>query len=140
MTMRSMQMLLPGLALGLALTLAQPVSGGAQQVPMGADQGEAEHLATDETRLLQLLQLLERAGEALEQGAEGQGENALHNARTLLEELRQDSDHPWLEPTMEELAGVQEAVAEGNMTWAEARLAHITDTLENELDRTPPSR
>jgi hypothetical protein len=131
MTMRLMHMLLAV----SALALVQPVSVGAQQVPTGAAHGEAEHVATEETRLLQLLEILTRASEALEQGAEGQGENALHNARVLLEELRQDSDHPWLEPTMEQLAGVQEAVAEGNITWAEARLAQITDTLENAFDR-----
>jgi hypothetical protein len=119
----------------LALAVVQPVSALAQQVPMGAEPTEAQHVATEGTRLMQLLQLLERAQEAMEQGAEGQGENALHNARMLLEELRQDSDHPWLEPTMEELAGVQEAVREGNMTWAEARLDHITDQLANQVDR-----
>jgi hypothetical protein len=97
----------------LALALVQPVSAGAQQVPMGAEPTEAEHVATEATRLMQLLQLLERAQEAIEQGAEGQGENALHNARMLLEELRQDSDH----------------------TWAEARLDHITEQLANQVDR-----
>jgi hypothetical protein len=129
--MRAMRVLL-GV---VALALVQSVSAGAQQVPMGAEPTEAEHIATEETRLMQLLQLLERAQEAMEHGAEGQGENALHNARMLLEELRQDSDHPWLEPTMEELAGVQEAVREGNMTWAEARLDHITEQLANQVDR-----
>jgi DNA repair ATPase RecN len=119
----------------VALALVQPVSAGAQQVPMAAEPGEAEHIATEGTRLMQLLQLLERAQEAIEQGAEGQGENALHNARVMLEELRQDSDHPWLEPTMEELANVQAAVREGNMTWAEARLDHITEQLANQVDR-----
>ena len=119
----------------LALALVHPVAAGAQQVPMAAEPGEAEHIAPEGTRLMQLLQLLERAQEAMEQGAEGQGENALHNARVLLEELRQDSDHPWLEPTMEELAGVQAAVREGNMTWAEARLDHITNQLASQVDR-----
>jgi hypothetical protein len=119
----------------VALALVQPVSAGAQQVPMGAEPGDAEHIATEGTRLMQLLQLLERAQEAIEQGAEGQGENALHNARVMLEELRQDSDHPWLEPTMEELANVQAAVREGNMTWAEARLDHITGQLADQVDR-----
>jgi hypothetical protein len=125
-----------GVLLGvLALALVQPVSALAQQVPMGAEPTEAEHVAPEETRLMQLLQLLERAQHAMEHDAEGQGENALHNARMLLEELRQDSDHPWLEPTMEEVADVQEAVREGNMSWAEARLDHITDELANLIDR-----
>jgi hypothetical protein len=119
----------------LVLALVQPVSALAQQVPMGAEPTEAEHVATEGTRLMQFLQLLERAQEAIEQGAEGQGENALHNARMLLEELRQDSDHPWLEPTMEKVADVQAAVRVGNMTWAEARLDHITDELANLIDR-----
>ena len=129
--MRLMQTLLAV----LALVLVHPVAGGTQQVPMGADMGEAEHVATEETRLLQLLQIIERAGEAIAQDAEGQGQNALHNARVLLEQLRQDSDHPWLEPTMEELAAVQAAIVEGNMIWAETRLDYITDQLAGQLDR-----
>ena len=119
----------------LALALVHPVSGGAQQVPMAAEPAEAEHIATDGTRLMQLLQLLERAQEAMEQGAEGQGENALQNARAMLEELRQDSDHSWLEPTRHELVDVQAAVREGNMTWAKTRLDYITGQLADQVDR-----